>query len=353
MFRLFFKPKLNFFSPRGFTLVEAILVVGIFLVLFVSSLSLVSNQTTQDDLEAKAEEVADLVSRARNYAATGYQGDVWGIKILDSDVACVNSGDCLILFKGSSYATRDANYDQILNLNTGSTITADQGKEFSFKYISGWLSTSTAQTIDLTDSNGQEKSVVIGLTGYVSTFVCGQDKVEDAGGNMYATVLIGSQCWLGENLRVGRMLAAATTDPTNNSLAEKWCWSDNSANCSTREVFYNWDEAMQYSTTAGAQGLCPGGWHIPTDTEFTTLVDSYAITDLTVGGTSGFNLDIYSGGEMDNSSHSYVNGANHYFWTSTQSGGNAWVHAGIADPSGLSRAEVDKGWGLAVRCLKN
>jgi uncharacterized protein (TIGR02145 family) len=89
-------------------------------------------------------------------------------------------------------------------------------------------------------------------------------------GITYPTVQIGSQCWLKKNLNVGTRINGAL-EQTNNSTIEKYCYDDNLAKCDTFGGLYQWDEAMQYTTTPGARGICPAGWHIPTIEEFQTL----------------------------------------------------------------------------------
>ena len=87
----------------------------------------------------------------------------------------------------------------------------------------------------------------------------------------YNMVLIGRQCWLRENMDVGKMISK-NLDQTNNGVIEKYCFEDNAAaNCTKFGGLYQWDEAMQYSNTRGAQGICPTGWHIPTLYDFETL----------------------------------------------------------------------------------
>ena len=54
------------------------------------------------------------------------------------------------------------------------------------------------------------------------------------------------------------------SNQTNNDTLEKYCYNDDTANCSIYGGLYQWNEAMQYVTTSGAQGICPTGWHIPT-----------------------------------------------------------------------------------------
>jgi len=89
-------------------------------------------------------------------------------------------------------------------------------------------------------------------------------------GKTYNTVLIGSQCWLKENLDAGSILNK-TTPQTNNGIIERYCYDDNPANCITYGGLYQWDETMQFSTTPGVQGICPPGWHIPTRAEYNLL----------------------------------------------------------------------------------
>ena len=86
------------------------------------------------------------------------------------------------------------------------------------------------------------------------------------GNTVYNTVKIGSQCWLKENLNVGVMIDSAA-NPSSNGVIEKYCYRNDTTNCVKYGGLYQWDEAMAYSTTSGVQGICPSGWHIPTEGE--------------------------------------------------------------------------------------
>ncbi len=103
-----------------------------------------------------------------------------------------------------------------------------------------------------------------------SLFTCGRDQVKDADGNLYDTVRIASQCWMAENLNVGQRITGGQ-DQTDNSVIEKYCYENLRSNCKTDGGLYQWNELMQYSTTGGAQGICPTGWHIPTDWEWKVM----------------------------------------------------------------------------------
>jgi uncharacterized protein (TIGR02145 family) len=91
-------------------------------------------------------------------------------------------------------------------------------------------------------------------------------------GQTYNTVLIGNQCWFKENLNVGTIIQG-NQDMTDNGIIEKYCYEDDPANCATYGGLYQWDEMMQYTIQQGTQGICPAGWHLPTDVEWTTLTD--------------------------------------------------------------------------------
>lgn len=105
--------------------------------------------------------------------------------------------------------------------------------------------------------------------------------VTDADGNVYGVTQIGEQCWMTENLNVGTMILkgdGSYSYQTDNNVTEKYCYDNDIEYCGEYGGLYQWDEAMQYSLEDGARGLCPYGWHIPTDEEWKVLeefVDGY------------------------------------------------------------------------------
>lgn len=135
-------------TQKGFTLVEILVVVTIFVVLISSASALVGDNSIKKDLDVNSKKVIDFLYRAHNYAVNAYYGDDWGIKTLNDSTDCYNglkSGDCLILYKGKLYDTRNTNYDEILLFDGSVYLEADQTNEFYFERISGWLSTSTGE----------------------------------------------------------------------------------------------------------------------------------------------------------------------------------------------------------------
>ena len=105
---------------------------------------------------------------------------------------------------------------------------------------------------------------------------CEDTPTVEYAGKTYNTVQIGDQCWLRENLDVGTMINSTLLggfQQTDNGVIEKYCYKNDPASCETYGGLYEWPEAMQYSTTEGAQGICPDGWHIPRLAEFEELED--------------------------------------------------------------------------------
>jgi uncharacterized protein (TIGR02145 family) len=91
------------------------------------------------------------------------------------------------------------------------------------------------------------------------TFVCGENLNDLRDGQSYSTVLIGTQCWMAENLNIGTMLTGSGNQTDNNTI-EKYCYHDSTSYCDTYGGLYQWNQMMQYDTIAGTQGICPSGW---------------------------------------------------------------------------------------------
>ena len=112
--------------------------------------------------------------------------------------------------------------------------------------------------------------------------VCGFSTVTDYDGNVYHTVQIGDQCWMKENLRTKHYVdGTAISQGSSSSTITTGYWyypGNNSANMSTYGLLYNWKAAMGNSSSSsnnpsGVQGICPAGWHVPSDAEWTQLTD--------------------------------------------------------------------------------
>jgi len=196
-------------------------------------------------------------------------------------------------------------------------------------------------------------------------------------GQTYHTIKIGNQCWFAENLNVGTRINGSA-DQTNNSTIEKYCYGDVESNCTTYGGLYQWAEAVQYQNGAtnttspspafsgNVQGICPTGWHIPTNTEFQTLASSATVnndgntlkaigqgTGSGVGtNTSGFSALL--AGFRDASGTLIWLNIGEGFWSSTETSS---INADYMDLYyGDSNIRFDYNYkidGFSVRCLKD
>jgi uncharacterized protein (TIGR02145 family) len=202
----------------------------------------------------------------------------------------------------------------------------------------------------------------------VSFWSCGFAFTDTRDGKTYGTIKIGNQCWMAQNLNHGTMINGANMQGNNRTI-EKYCYDDNAANCDKYGALYQWDEAVQYMSGDKVQGVCPptGGWHVPSDAEWKTLVITLGIdpasadksgmrgvdqgTRLKEGGLTGFNA-LLGGSRLSNGSFFAINNYGN-FWSSTPEGINAWRHAVSGNTAGVFRTLNDKKEGLSVRCVKD
>lgn len=191
----------------------------------------------------------------------------------------------------------------------------------------------------------------------------------------YSVVMVGEQCWMAENLNVGSSTDSVNTgvshsDVSDNSIIEKYCYNNNTANCDTYGGLYDWDEMMCYVETAGVQGICPSGWHIPTDGEQYELENylkndgqtcsasrsgawdcATAGTKLKSGGSSGFEGLLAGYRRNTGSFNNLTSGGD--FWSSSVSGSNAWSRSLNSTESRVNRNAYYQAYGFSVRCLKD
>lgn len=191
----------------------------------------------------------------------------------------------------------------------------------------------------------------------------------DSNGVYYNTILIGTQCWMKENLNVGTTINGSVNQ-TNNSIIEKYYHNNDSITSLNLGwgALYQWDEAMQYVTTPGTQGICLTGWHIPTLEEFATLsafvggngnvlkaIGVHSTTGNEGTNTSGFSA--LFGGFRDNNAAWRGGSDSFYSWISEEPGEPyptlAYYRRLDYDSDTFFFVQNFKAFGLSVRCIKN
>jgi uncharacterized protein (TIGR02145 family)/prepilin-type N-terminal cleavage/methylation domain-containing protein len=218
----------------------------------------------------------------------------------------------------------------------------------------------------------------------LGTWTCGERLLDDRDNQSYATVQIGSQCWMAENLNIGTMVQNTVTTTAEVTAIEKYCYSNLESNCDIYGGLYQWDEAMNYVETEGAQGICPDGWHIPSSTEWTVLTDyvnsnigyrcnginnyitkslasAYdwnSTTTLCVIGNNQSTNNITGFNALPAGIRRYTDGAfislrsHAYFWLSSPSGTNAPNRRLYYHLPEVGSGTDYRAYGFSVRCLK-
>ena len=235
-------------------------------------------------------------------------------------------------------------------------------------------------------------------TGYgeqrsFTTFACGSSTVTDYDGNSYNTVQIGSQCWMKENLRTTHY-SDGTSIPAGSSWSQTnpyyYDYSSSGIALAQRGYLYNWLAVMHgasSSTTnpSGVQGICPTGWHVPSDAEWTQLTDYVSSQSGYVCGTNntyiakalasstGWNTSTTTCAVGNNQSANNATGFSAVpagldygsfgyagdragFWSATQSSnysGTAYYHYLNYGSRIVSRDNYNKYGGFSVRCLRD
>ena len=186
-------------------------------------------------------------------------------------------------------------------------------------------------------------------TPTVETFVDGRD------GRTYKKVKIGTQTWMAENLKY-----AADGSMCHDGAG--WGRTPDQT-CEEFGRLYDWQTAMDYvpssdAVPSGVEGVCPIGWHIPSDAEWTKLTEYVGINGATKlksktfrGGQPG-SVKVPDGTDIYNFSALHGPYAS-FWWSSTEyEGGNAaWVREIIANETYVLSWHREKQQFLSVRCL--
>ena len=109
----------------------------------------------------------------------------------------------------------------------------------------------------------------------------GTPTVTDIDGNVYNTIQLGDQCWMRENLRTTKFPDNTTIPVGSDSSSTGPCRygpNNSISEASYSGFLYNWPAVMygaasSSATPSGVQGICPTGWHVPSNAEWTQLTD--------------------------------------------------------------------------------
>lgn len=165
---------------------------------------------------------------------------------------------------------------------------------------------------------------------------------------VYTSIQIGDQTWMAENLNY-------------ESLSGSWVFDDILSNADTYGRLYNWQLAQE---------VCPDGWHLPSNNEWTALVSNLGGPGVAGGklkeagpthwktpnsyATNESNFTALPGGMRYTDETFFNKGENAYFWTSTPEGANeAYYRKMDYDRGSISYGSNDGNIGFSVRCIKD
>ena len=163
----------------------------------------------------------------------------------------------------------------------------------------------------------------------------------------YTTIDIGSQTWFAVNL--------------NYNTGNSWCYDNNGSNCDIYGRLYTWEAATS---------ACPDGWHLPSDDEWTTLIDFLGGEDVAggkmketgtthwnspnTGATNSSGFTALPGGYRSTNGGFYDRGSFGIWWSATEySSASAWDRKLGYDTDGVDRDGRSKEDGFSVRCVRD
>jgi uncharacterized protein (TIGR02145 family) len=240
-----------------------------------------------------------------------------------------------------------------------------------------------SDTLNIESDDPYKPVIHIPLSGYVPK----TDSIIDIrNSQVYSVVKQGQQWWMQENLNIGDQISGSLNE-SDNGIIEKYCFDNNPGNCNIYGGLYKWNEMMDYYPSENGnpgtiQGICPVGWHLPTDEEWKefeiyiglsrTDADKYGWRGTGIGGkmkesgtvhwitpntgaTNESGLSVLPAGYHGNTGPGY---SDLYYdtdiWSSTEYGNDYTICRTLFyDNSQVMRNPFDKNYGFSVRCLRD
>jgi uncharacterized protein (TIGR02145 family) len=238
------------------------------------------------------------------------------------------------------------------------------------------LTNATAYTFTVTATNAIATSAASSASNSVTPLA----PITDIDGNVYNTVTIGTQVWMAENLKTtkyndGTAIPNITVDATW-LAATAGAYSDYSntpANSTIYGRLYNWYAVDNNATTKvasnGGKNVCPTSWHVPTETEWTTLTtylggESIAGGKLketgtthwlspNMGATNETGFSALPGGYRYNYGTYIYIGIQGTWWSSTDYSSVAWYRYMSSAVTNVYSFSYFKPYGFSVRCVRD
>ena len=197
------------------------------------------------------------------------------------------------------------------------------------------------------------------------------NQISDIDGNVYNTITIGTQVWMKENLKVthyrtGEEIPLVTDNAIWwNLKTGAYC---NYGNDASHVIIYG--RLYNHYAVTDNRNICPVGWHVPTDNDWTTLESHLGGSTLAGGKMKGINywsspntgadnssgFTAFPGGFRDGNGFGVFSAFSYssYYWSSTiNNSSSAWFRSMFYKDSILKSANNSKALGFSVRCIKD
>ena len=282
-------------------------------------------------------------------------GHAWSSMECSANTLCIDTTNNRV---GIGTNTPAVKLDVNGGIRPGNQTTCDSASAGALRY------NSTSKSIELCN----------GSLWTSPSFACGTPFTDSRNSKTYNTVLIGSQCWMKENLDYDNGCSSKTWV---NSTDVGWCGYYTGGPFANEGLLYQWSAAM--AATNGTPGICPSGWHVPSHDEWTTLERAVCTSttcntdfpyDTTTIGWRGTNegsklSTLTSGGTNSSGFTSLLPGyrnirsfdgrsADAYLWSrSAYDSSSAWIRGLASGDAAVNRGPNSEAYAFSVRCLKD
>jgi len=226
----------------------------------------------------------------------------------------------------------------------------------------------TGDFLKFTATGGEHKSVKVDVISESKNIDFSFYKCADLDNRNYATVKIGTQVWMAENLAYLPAVSPSSAGSYTEPYYYVYGYEDSSVaaakatpNYATYGVLYNWPAALT---------ACPPGWHLPSDEEWTALTTWLGGEEVAggkmketgtahwfspnTGATNESGFSALPGGSRYGSGGFYGIGYYGYWWSSTEhSTSTAWYRGLYYYYSTVGRGNYFKEYGFSVRCVRD
>ncbi|MDR2578413.1 MAG: InlB B-repeat-containing protein [Chitinispirillales bacterium] len=313
-------------------------------------------------------------------AASGYRFVNWTVTSASGTATIANANNANTTVTLSSNATIRANFEALVTLTVnhnptaggivtptlqsdiirGTTINILATAASGYRFFNWTVTSGTA-----TFANARSAATTVSLSSNATIRANFHQAITDQrDGRVYRIVTIGIQTWMAENLNWAG---------DNGNLGA--CYANSASNCNSYGRLYDWNTVMNGTSSSsaspsGRRGICPAGWHVPSDAEWTTLTNivgsSNAGTKLKsttgwhtgsgyVPGTDDFGFSALPGGYGWSIGFDFYNAGNYGSWWSATEGtvSSAWNRYMYWGSSNVYSTADSKMSLYSVRCLRD